>query len=137
MRSDPISLYILYHLIPLQWLTDNLIYLSSVSLVPKGAPRYLLSTALSSTSILIEWTVPHPLDLDGRLTGYQIIYYGHIIDTKIRTININTTSIDNQSQVLYPLEDFTLYTISVSAKTIDLGIASTTQRRTQETSKFT
>lgn len=121
----------------MQLLVDKLLHLFSVSLAPKGAPRNLWSTALNSTSILLKWSVPNPVDLDGQLTGYQIVYYGHIIDTHVRTINIDTTSSGNQSQVLYPLEDFTLYTISVSARTIDVGVASTVQRRTQETSKFT
>ena len=105
---------------------------SFLCLVPKGAPRELKATALNNTAILITWVVPNPDDLDGNLTGYQVDYFGFIIDTDEKSVIINTTSLEDQSLILSQLEDFTVYEISVKAKTIGLGPKSEIQRRTEE-----
>ena len=84
----------------------------------------------------VNWSVPIINDLNGNLTGYIIKYYGFEIDTEERNITISTSSHDNQSQLLSPLEDYTIYFISVQAITVGFGPSISTRQRTLETSKF-
>ncbi|KAI6660982.1 Phosphatidylinositol phosphatase PTPRQ-like [Oopsacas minuta] len=97
--------------------------------IPKGAPRNLILTS-TDTSIQINWSVPIIDDLDGNLTGYLVTYHGFEIDTHERMIQFNTSSDDNQTLTLSPLEEYTDYFISVHAITVGVGPSLSTTFRT-------
>ena len=102
---------------------------------PKGVPRSLSAVAVS-TAIVVNWSVPIIDVLDGNLTGYIIKYYGIVIDTEERNITMGTSSHDNQSLLLSPLEEYTSYLISVQAITDGVGSSVSIRLRTLEASKF-
>lgn len=88
---------------------------------------------MNNTAIRVNWTVPIIDDLDGNLTRYEVVYHGFVIDTGERVETIVTSSFDNQSIILFNLEDYTVYFVSVRASTvIGFGPAVTGTERTLE-----
>ena len=93
-------------------------------LVPSSSVRNLTTstTQQNATSILVTWNVPVLNDLNGILLNYSINYSGIEIDTVPRVIylsnpNPNHTNHTNQSITLTNLEEYTTYSINVSAYT--------------------
>ena len=88
-------------------------------LVPSSSVRNLTTstTQQNATSILVTWNVPVLNDLNGVLLNYSINYSGIEIDTVPRVVYLSNPSITNQSITLTNLEEYTTYSINVSAYT--------------------
>ncbi|KAG7174552.1 Down syndrome cell adhesion molecule-like protein 2-like 6 [Homarus americanus] len=85
--------------------------------VPSEAPRDVLCTSLSSTSLLVRWTPPPPTALHGVLQGYKVIYrpvhparFFHPDDLKEKPVTSLSTS-------LMGLDQYTNYSLTVTAHT--------------------
>ena len=89
--------------------------------VPGEAPRNVRGQSNSSTSILVEWDPPKKEVLYGILRGFRIRY--------ATNANITTTTelIPEQqsSYIIHDLEEFTNYSIEVTAVTVGEGPYST------------
>ena len=91
--------------------------------VPGEPPRNVRGQNDSSTSILVEWDPPREEVLYGILRGFRI-RYGVAIDTDIT----NTTELipeQQSSYIIQNLEEFTNYSIEVTAVTVGEGPYST------------
>ena len=112
------------------------IYLLS-SLVPSSAVRNVSTTSPTSTSIHVSWSVPIPNDLNGDLTHYTVTYYGEEIDTHVRIIQLNTSSLGDMNVTLTDLEEYTIYSINISVYTkVGRGPDYLTYQRTIEDGMF-
>ena len=91
--------------------------------VPGEPPRNVRGQSNSSTSILVEWDQPKEEVLYGILRGFRI-RYGVAMDTNITT---TTELIPEQqsSYIIHNLEEFTNYSIEVTAVTVGEGPYST------------
>ena len=91
--------------------------------VPGEPPRNVRGQNDSSTSILVEWDRPREEVLYGILRGFRI-RYGVAMDTNITT---TTELIPEQqsSYIIHNLEEFTNYSIEVTAVTVGEGPYST------------
>ena len=87
--------------------------------VPSSSVRNLTTstTQQNATSILVTWNVPVLNDLNGVLLNYSINYSGIEIDTVPRVIYLSNPNHTNQSITLINLEEYTTYSINVSAYT--------------------
>ena len=65
----------------------------------------------------MSWEVPILNDLNGILVNYSINYSGIEIDTVPRVIYLSNPNLTNQSITLIDLEEYTTYSINVSAYT--------------------
>ena len=88
-------------------------------LVPSSSVRNLTTSTSqqNATSILVTWNVPVLNDLNGVLLNYSINYSGIEIDTVPRVIYLSNPNLTNQSITLTILEEYTTYSINVSAYT--------------------
>ena len=88
-------------------------------LVPSSSVRNLTTSTkgLNATSIFVNWEVPILNDLNGILVNYSINYSGIEIDTVPRVIYLSNPNLTNQSITLIDLEEYTTYSINVSAYT--------------------
>ena len=87
--------------------------------VPGEAPRNVRGQSDSSTSILVEWDRPREEVLYGILRGFRV-RYGVAMDMNI----ITTTELIPEQQLSYiiqNLEEFTNYSIEVTAVTVGEG----------------
>ena len=77
------------------------------------------TTQQNATSILVTWNVPVLNDQNGLLLKYSINYSGIEIDTVPRVIYLSNPNPNhtNQSITLTNLEEYTTYSINVSAYT--------------------
>ena len=87
--------------------------------VPSSSVRNLKTstTQQNATSILVTWNFPVLNDLNGVLLNYSINYSGIEIDTVPRVIYLSNPNHTNQSITLTNLEEYTTYSINVSAYT--------------------
>ena len=70
---------------------------------------------LSSTSIMVSWSIVDPIDQNGLVTGYNILYEPlEDFNGRISSNNLNSSMM---SFTLTSLEMFVTYNISVSAYT--------------------
>ena len=74
-----------------------------------------MTTAVSPTSIMVTWDMVPPIDLNGVITMYEVLYipketFGGALGP--HTMNVSTTS-----ALLDDLQEFVNYTISVRAYT--------------------
>ena len=88
-------------------------------LVPSSSVRNLTTSTegFNATSIFVSWEVPILNDLNGILVNYSINYSGIEIDTVPRVIYLSNPNLTNQSITLIDLEEYTTYSINVSAYT--------------------
>ena len=88
-------------------------------LVPSSSVRNLTTSTSqqNATTILVTWNVPVLNDLNGVLLNYSINYSGIEIDTVPRVIYLSNPNLTNQSITLTNLEEYTIYSINVSAYT--------------------
>ena len=91
-------------------------YSAYVSIAP-GRPPNVMATATSPTSIMITWDMVPPIDQNGVITMYEVLY--EPLETFNGAIMSNTTTVDGMTltAVLGGLEEFVDYTISVRAYT--------------------
>ena len=107
------------------------------SLVPSSAVRNVSTTSPTSTSIHVSWSVPIPNDLNGDLTHYTVTYYGEEIDTHVRIVQLNTSSLGDMNVTLTDLEEYTIYSINISVYTkVGRGPDFLTYQRTIEDGMF-
>ncbi|KAI6660980.1 Phosphatidylinositol phosphatase PTPRQ-like isoform X2 [Oopsacas minuta] len=87
--------------------------------VPSSSVRKLTTSTegMNATSIFVRWEVPILNDLNGILVNYSINYSGIEIDTVPRVIYLSNPNLTNQSITLIDLEEYTTYSINVSAYT--------------------
>ena len=92
-------------------------------IAPSSSVRNLTTstTQQNATSILVTWNVPVLNDLNGVLLIYSINYSGIEIDTVPRVIYLSIPNpipnLTTQSITLTNLEEYTTYSINVSAYT--------------------
>ena len=84
---------------------------------PAAPPDDVRVMAVSSTSIYVTWDVVPPIDQNGIITMYEVVYqpletFNGIISTQ--TMNVSGTEM---SVILIELQEFVNYTISVRAYT--------------------
>jgi hypothetical protein len=86
-------------------------------LVPASPPDDVTVTAVSSTSINVAWDIVPPIDQNGVITMYEVLY--EPLETFNGSITSNTTTVDGaeRSVVLVDLEEDVNFTISVRAFT--------------------
>ena len=112
-------------------------FLFVLSLVPSSAVRNVSTTSPTSTSIFVSWSVPIPNDLNGDLTHYTVTYYGEEIDTAVRIVQLNTSSLGDMNVTLTDLEEYTIYSVNISVYTkVGRGPDFMTYQRTIEDGRF-
>ncbi len=83
---------------------------------PASPPQNVMTTVLSSTEVQVNWTEVAEIDQNGIITEYEVMY------EPLRTfgvLNTATTTTMNLFTVLYELEEYVEYNISVRAYTND------------------
>ena len=85
----------------------------SLKTVPANPPDNVIATANSSTTIVVMWHEVPPIDQNGIITMYEVIYtpkedFGGAIGTR-------TTNVTELSVLLMDLEENVNYSISVQA----------------------
>ena len=88
-----------------------------LSIDPSSPPSNVMATATSPTSIMVTWDVVPPIDQNGVITMYEVLY--EPLETFNRAIMSNTTTVDGTATAvnLTGLEEYVNYTISVRAYT--------------------
>ena len=85
----------------------------------------------------MSWSVPIPNDLNGDLTHYTVTYYGEEIDTHVRIVQLDTSSLGDMNVTLTDLEEYTIYSINISVYTkVGRGPDYLTYQRTIEDGMF-
>ena len=93
--------------------------MNTLSLVPSSAPTNLTTNASSSTSILVHWNSPQMDFWNGVLLSYTLYYYGHELDTSIRTVDIQIQGSNHSDQEysIVGLQEYTRYKVIVASVT--------------------
>ena len=85
----------------------------------------------------MSWSVPIPNDLNGDLTHYTVTYFGEEIDTHVRIVRLNTSSLGDMNATLSDLEEYTIYSINISVYTkVGRGPDYLAYQRTIEDGRF-
>ena len=82
---------------------------------PAAPPDNVRVMAVSSTSIYVIWDIVPPIDQNGIITMYEVMYQP--LETFNGNIATNTINLTNMSVLLTDLQEFVNYTISVRAYT--------------------
>ena len=106
-------------------LTIKYCYLS----VPAAVPGSLTVANISANELNVSWERPNEIDINGVLRYYILEYY---IVNQTETLASRNISGDTLSTVLSGLNNFTSYSVSVAAFTIDTGPFSTEVETTSE-----
>ena len=85
--------------------------------VPSSAPENLVMTAVSPSTLIVEWEPPVPLERNGIIQHYIVTVTEH------ETANTSQILSYDNSATLYSLHPFFTYTVAVSAVTIGPGPA--------------
>ena len=87
------------------------------TVVPASPPANVMATVMSSTEILVSWDIVPPIDQNGIITMYEVLYQP--LETFGGAIEILTTNVSasEMSVVLMDLQEFVYYNISVRAYT--------------------
>ena len=92
-------------------------------LVPGEPPGNVHGQSNSSTSILVEWDLPRQEVLYGILRGFRIRYV--VVMNESATVTSELISEQRTSYTIVNLEEFTNYSIEVTAVTVGEGPYST------------
>ena len=85
--------------------------------VPGSAPTDVMTTVVSSTEIMVTWGIVPPIDQNGVITMYEVLYQPQeTFNGAITDLTVNVSAQD-MSVVLMNLEEYVNYTISVRAYT--------------------
>ena len=92
-------------------------YHTIVRSVPTSPPANIATTVLSSTEIMVTWDPVPPIDQNGIITMYEVLYqpletFGGAIGPLTRNVSGTEMSV-----VLVDLEEFIRYVISIRAYT--------------------
>ena len=82
---------------------------------PAAPPDNVRVMAVSSTSIYVTWDIVPPIDQNGIITMYEVMYQP--LETFNGRISTNTINLTDMSLLLTDLQEFVNYTISVRAYT--------------------
>ena len=82
---------------------------------PAESPDNVRVMTVSSTSIYVTWDIVPPIDQNGIITMYEVMYQP--LETFNGNISTNTINLTNMSVLLTDLQEFVNYTISVRAYT--------------------
>ena len=63
-----------------------------IFLVPATPPVNFTVYSLNSTVIQAKWNAPELIDQNGVLASYQVRYYGSVLDTTERLLNLSTST---------------------------------------------
>ena len=83
--------------------------------VPDSPPSNVTATAQSSTSILVTWDMVPPMDQNGVITMYQVLYTP--LQTFRGAIGTESMTVTEQMATLTGLQEYVEYNISVRAYT--------------------
>ena len=85
----------------------------------------------------MRWSVPVLNDLNGVLLNYSINYSGIEIDTVPRVIYLSSPGFGDQSIILINLEEYTTYSINISAYTkVGKGPDALVRQRTNQDGEY-
>ena len=84
---------------------------------PSSPPSNVMANAMSPTSIMVTWDVVPPIDQNGVITMYEVLY--EPLETFNGAIMSNTNTADGTTRtaVLEGLEEYVNYYISIRAYT--------------------
>ena len=82
---------------------------------PGSPPSNVMATALSSNQILVTWDMVPPIDQNGVITVYQVLYQP--LQTFNGAIRQQTLNVTGLAANLTDLEEFVNYSIAVRAYT--------------------
>ncbi len=88
----------------------------AINTAPASPPQNVVATVLSSTKIQVNWTEVAEIDQNGNITEYEVMYEPLMI---FGVLNTATTTTMNLFTVLFGLEEYVEYNISVRAYTND------------------
>ena len=98
--------------------------------VPSAPPQMLNATFINSTALSVNWLPPPEQDQNGVILDYQLTYQVNGTTDAIETITVSELS-----TTIEGLEIFTLYLVSVRARTVvGLGPTAVVVARTDSTS---
>ncbi len=86
-----------------------------VCLVPSGPPTDVAVIVTSPTSINVTWNEVDPIDQNGVITMYEVLYTP--LQNFEGQLSANTTNVSEQSVLLNYLQEYVNYTITVRAYT--------------------
>ena len=98
--------------------------------VPAGSPENVETGILSSTAISVTWDEVLPIDQNGIITGYEVLY--EPLETFGGAIGPETVNTTNLFYVLVGLQEYVDYAIFVRAYT-RVGFGPYSQRVTNQT----
>ena len=85
--------------------------------VPASAPTDVMATVVSSTEIMVTWDIVLPIDQNGVITMYEVLYQPQeTFNGAIGHLTVNVSA-PEMSVVLMDLQEYVNYTISVRAYT--------------------
>ena len=94
------------------WLLINTLLIITA---PASSPQNVMTTVLSSTEILVNWTEVSEIDQNGMIITYEVMYDPLMtFNGMLSKITVNTT---NLSITLNNLQEYVEYNISVRAYT--------------------
>ena len=97
--------------------------------VPSSPPGNAIVAVVSSTEILVTWTIVPPIDQNGVITRYEVLYQPvQTFDGAIQTLTRDVPSTET-SATLMGLQEFVSYTVSVRASTA-VGVGPYSQETT-------
>ena len=82
--------------------------------VPASSPQNVTAVSLSSTAIMVTWEEVPPIDRNGMITTYEVLYEPLETFGQLSSTDINATDL---SVILEGLHPFVGYNISVRAYT--------------------
>ena len=94
-----------------------LIHKLFIHVVPSGPPLKVTLFSPTSTSIVVDWDLPDPVQRNGIVTKHQLNYTEVFQPSSWTTVKLNAST----SYVIKQLKIFTQYYVSVSAGTEIMG----------------
>ena len=86
-------------------------------IVPSSAPVNAVVSAISSTEIMVTWNPVSPIDQNGIITKYEVMYQPlETFRGSIETQTVNVTQ-SEMSMTLVGLQEFINYSVSIRAYT--------------------
>ena len=84
---------------------------------PASAPTDVVATVMSSTEIMVTWDIVLPIDQNGVITMYEVLYQPQeTFNGSIGDLTVNVSA-PEMSVALMNLQEYVNYTISVRAYT--------------------
>ena len=98
---------------PLQFLDPPLLIFLLFHPAPHSPPANVQGSGISSTDMLVTWDIIPPIDQNGVITAYEVLYvpletFGGVLQTRITNVPGTETAV-----ILTGLEEFVGYSISV------------------------